>query len=384
MPARGCLFLTMALIFWISVALLVYSYIGYPLLLILLAPFLGKRVSKSDFKPSVSLVIAAYNEEQIIAAKIENSLGLDYPREKLEIVIASESTDKTDAIVEAYRGRGVKLLHYSRRGKPAMLFATVPELHGEILVFSDANAMYENDAITKLVRNFADSRIGCVSGQLKYRDSLQSAGANESLYWRYEMWVKAKESRLFRLLGANGSIFAIRKSLYEPINPEQGDDFEISVQILITGNGAVLEPEAVSWEEPSALVRQEFRRRVRNVGWAFPSARLLLERAIFRPAPLVALQLLSHKFLRWLIFPLLIGTLITSGLLSGSVYAGLFILQLVFYLLAAVGWILDLTTEKSPTLLRVPYYFCVLHWGAIRGIAKGLASTRHSMWDKVR
>src|SRR5690242_8910588 len=179
----------MELAFWIAVSLLLYAYIGYPLLLAVLERLFAKEVRTGEDLPTVSLIIAAYNEEKIIEAKLENSLDLDYPREKLEIVVASESTDKTDEIVQQFAERGVKLFHFTRRGKAAMLFSSVPQLLGDIVVFSDANAMYSKDAIRKLVRNFADSRVGCVSGQLKYVQASNSQNANEGLYWRYEMFV---------------------------------------------------------------------------------------------------------------------------------------------------------------------------------------------------
>jgi len=252
----------MEIAFLITAGVLVYTFLGYPAVLWALSLLAGKRVAKGQMRPKVSLIISAYNEQSIIAEKIENCLAIDYPKEKLDIIVASESTDRTNEIVQRYAPQGIVLHAYrGRAGKAATLFRTVPKATGEIIVFSDANAMYEPDAIRKLVRNFNDERIGCVSGQLKYFNPDQSnSGTGELAYWKYEMAIKKLESRFFSLLGANGSIFAIRKELYFPIAEDRGDDFELPIRIRLNGRGVVLEPEAVSWERSSATADEEFTR----------------------------------------------------------------------------------------------------------------------------
>lgn len=376
----------MEVVFWTCALLVLYAYAGYPAALWVLARLRAQTPRQGEALPKVTLLISAYNEEAVIEEKLRNSLELDYPREKLEIVVASESTDGTNAIVERYANQGVKLRAFSgRRGKAATLYATVPLAEGEIVVFSDANALYRPDALKKLVRHFADPRIGCVSGRLVYVDyGADSAGASESLYWRYEMWVKGLESRLFSLLGANGSIYALRKELYAPLSEMRGDDFELPVRVLLQGRGAVLEPEAISYEPPVESTAGEFRRRVRIVGWNVVSAWQLAGEAARKAAWLVLFQLVSHKLLRWLVPTLLLSVLMSSALLEGTLYRLALGVQGVFYALAGVGWSLEGRRGRLPAWLRLPYHFCALNLAAVVGVGQLLAAPRPATWERVR
>lgn len=376
----------MELLFWASVGLIVYAYLGYPLVLWGWGKVRGKTPQRSEVTPKVTLLIAAYNEEAVIAEKIENSLALDYPHEQLEIVVASESTDNTNAIVKRFAARGVKLRAYApRRGKAATLCSTVPQVEGEIVVFSDANALYHRDALRKLVGPFADPRIGCVSGRLEYVSrAADSAAASESLYWRYEMCVKRLESRLFSLLGANGSIFALRKQLYAPLSETRGDDFELPVCVRLRGSGAILEPEAVSREKGAESTQAEFRRRVRIVAWNLVSALWLAKEALRGGAVLILFQLVSHKLLRWLAPLFLITLLLSSAALDGMFYAVAWGSQLLFYALAAAGWVLEARRTTLPKLLRLPYHFCALHLAALVGVGRLATAAAPATWEKVR
>jgi len=228
----------MQLIFWFSIFFISYSYFIYPLILVILGIFFRKERKKAEITPSVSLLVSVYNEEKIIQEKIENSLNLDYPKDKLEIVIASESNDKTNDIVEKYKDRGrVKLFAYhERRGKSYTIYQSLPKCQGGIIVFTDANAMFKRDAIRKLVRNFNDPHIGCVSGELKYINPQKAAaGESEGIYWKYEVLIKRLESKIQSVLGANGSIYAIRKKLYSPLSEYRGDDFLYqNIEVMIS------------------------------------------------------------------------------------------------------------------------------------------------------
>ena len=376
----------MEYLFWTSVFLILYPYVGYPLLLQLLSHMWGKSPQHEEGTAQVTLLISAYNEEAVIADKIENSLALDYPSERLEIVVASESDDRTNEIVGKYAARGVRLRAFScRQGKAATLYATVPQAQGEIIVFSDANVFYDRDALRKLVRNFADPRIGCVSGRHEYVEyGAQSAGASETVYWRFETWVKQLESRIFSMVGANGSMFALRKKLYAPLSKTRGDDFELPVRVLLQGGGTVLEPEAIGREKGLESTRAEFRRRMRIVMWNFGSALKLAVEAVEHRSVFLLFQLVSHKFLRWLAPIFLVVLLVSSAMLEEGVYQIILGIQVVFYALALVGWVMDSYNVVLPKLFRLPYYFCAIHLAALVSLVKLLTSSSSATWERVR
>lgn len=376
----------MAIFFFVFASLLVYTFLGYPVILWLLSLLIGKNPDKADIFPTVSLIVSAYNEESIIKEKILNCLELDYPKDKLEIIVASESNDKTNNIVKEYQLSGIVLHSFpGRQGKASTLFRTVPKANGEIIVFSDANAIYKKDAIKKLVRNFNDSRIGCVSGQLKYSNPDKSAsGSGEGLYWKYEMRLKKLESRVFSLLGANGSIFAIRKKLYLPMTQERGDDFELPIRIRQQEYGVVLEPQAVSWEKSTSTAKEEFNRKVRIIAWNMKSCSLLIVECLRKKKVALVFQLVSHKFLRWL-FPIFaMGMLVTNIFLAGLFFRVLLLAQVFFYVSAFIGYVLDMKRAKVPRILIVPYYFCLIHVAAIAGMYRLMCGGQKTVWQKVR
>ena len=293
----------MSAVLLVSVAALVYIYAGYPLVLQLLIWLRGARpIRRGTDLPSVSLVISAYNEADAIAEKLRNSLALDYPRDRFEIVVISDaSSDGTDAIVSEFAPRVRLCRQAERRGKTAGLNRFIPELNGEIVVFSDANAMYERDAIRRLIRNFADPAVGCVTGEARYLgDSPTAAGLGERAYWGYEILIKRLETAAGSMVGGDGAIYAIRRALWRSL-PEDGiNDFLNPLQIVAAGWRAVYEPEAICYEEPAGTTRREYRRRVRIVSRSW--------RAVFQvpgvlnpfKVGLFAFSLVSHKVMRWL------------------------------------------------------------------------------------
>jgi cellulose synthase/poly-beta-1,6-N-acetylglucosamine synthase-like glycosyltransferase len=380
----------MEFVFFLSLFLIAYPYLGYPLILWFLAMLWGRKIVRQDITPTLTLIISAYNEEEIIAAKLANSLELDYPKDRLEIVVASESDDRTNEIVRGYESQGVKLFNYStREGKTATLFRVVPRTRGEVLVFSDANAFYQPDAIRKLVRNFADSRVGVVCGQLCYRNPKKTAaGKAESLYWRYENWLKTLASRLLSLNGVNGSIFALRREAFLPLNRFRGDDFELAVNAAIHGHGVVFEPEAVSVEEASDTFYQEFNRRVRIISWMFGGARLLLKKAAQQGRWLVAFQLLSHKIIRWCV-PVFMVLLFISNLWLAQeghlFYLFLFFGQLSFYGIAVYAFISNIIRGRPlPRGVTLIYYFCTVNLAALVGLFKSVRIRSGTVWEKNR
>jgi len=377
----------MEIVFWLMVFLIAYSYLGYPVILMILGFRKGKKVSKGEITPTASLLILAYNEEKIIRKKIENSLDLDYPRDKLEVVVASESTDATNEIVREYAEQEITLYSFKgREGKQATIYRVTPLLKGEIVIFSDANALYQRDAITKLVRNFNDPRVGCVSGELKYVNSQEvSIGKTEGLYWKYEVFTKKLESRIGSVLGANGSIYAIRKKLYTPISKHRGDDFEIPIKIAQKGYKVVFEPEAISFEKVSTRTREEFKRKVRIIAWVWKSALILLKDSVKSFDGLLIFQLISHKLLRWLV-PMFLALLFISNvfLASSFFYGTLLLVQLGFYLLGFLGYIEDKRGRKLNKIIGVVYYFCMVNLAAFLGFHKFVFKRQGNIWEKVR
>jgi cellulose synthase/poly-beta-1,6-N-acetylglucosamine synthase-like glycosyltransferase len=368
--------------------LLFYSPLIYPLILAAIAGLFGRR-SRPDgnYTPGVSLLIPAYNEESIIEAKIRNSLALDYPREKLEIVVASESDDRTGEIVRRFEADGVRLLHSEvRRGKVANLNRTVPETSGEILLLTDANAMIKPDALRKLVRHFADDRIGSVSGRLTYENPEGGgAGASEGFYWAMEQFIKRSSSSMFSLPGANGSIFAVRRRCFRPIAEDRGDDFEIPIRCIIDGYGSILEPEAVSVEGATAGFLEEYRRKVRIINWMLRSALILLKEAIQRRRWLLAFQLLSHKINRWAMPIWLMGFFVATVFLAMSdpVFGIIAGAQAAAYLIALIFLMVNNLIRPLKGLMGLPAYFLVVNAASFVGIVTCLLG-RQVTWYKTR
>ncbi|MFC1570883.1 glycosyltransferase family 2 protein, partial [Candidatus Omnitrophota bacterium] len=370
-----------------SLFVLIYTFIGYPVILGILSFYAPNKVIKEQIYPMVSIIISAYNEENVIDQKLKNTLELDYPSEKLEIIVASESMDRTNEIVERYKDKGVVLYHYAKReGKRATLYRTVPLAKGEIVVFSDANGMYKKDAIKKLVSNFNDQRIGCVSGRLEYVNPKESAiGEGENAYWEHDLILKKWASRLFVLAGGvNGSIFAIRKELYNPIDKYRGDDFEISCRVEIDGHGAVLDHEAVSYEESSETSKQEFKRKVRMATWNLRSSLMLLAEALQKRRFLTAFILFSHRFLRYTTPVWLIALFVSNVFLFKSGFIVFFFLQTVCYLLAITGFFMERTDRIVNPLFLMPFYFCMVNYAALLALLKNIFGKTEMLWEKTR
>ena len=369
-------------LFWIALLTLAYHYLGYPLLLLALR--LGKRqqLRRADIIPSVSLIISAYNEEEIIRQKLENSLSLDYPADRLEIIVASDgSTDRTPAIVREYEDAVALYQYAQRRGKNAALNDTVPHAQGDILVFTDANGMYQKDALRLLVRHFADPRVGCVCGELIYRNPTGNPVAEGyNHYWRYDQWLKKLESRLHSLLGANGSIFAVRRPLNEPLNPRTSNDMVLPIKIAARGFAVLYEPEAVSVEAGSAGEGEELRRRSRIVARGLLGVWEVLPTIIRNGRVLLLVQLVSRKLIRY-VYPLLLVPLLVSNIfLEGPFYRVILGLQLIPYVLLPVGYACSKAGKKL-RLLSLPYYFFVGNLAALLGLLKVLSLRELATWE---
>lgn len=371
-------------LFWFLLTLIILSYFGYPVVLTLLVSFKKRAYKKENIEPNVTLLIPAHNEEDVIRKKIENSLSLDYPKDKFEILlILDECSDRTKEIAERYLDRGIKIIEQRpRKGKMAALNLAIPQARGEILVFTDANSIYEKDAIRKLVRNFADERIGCVCGELKYISG-SSVGEGENLYWKYEKFLKTKESQLQSLLVVNGSIYAIRKKLYEPIEETLADDFVNPMRIAKKGHGLVYEPEAITVERAAESTKDEFNRKVRIVSQGL-KATFAICGTILSSGLLRIFQFTFHKFLRWLVLLFLIIIFIANLFLLDRWFYWLALYgQILFYLFALIGYLLQGKRIKIKAF-NIPFYFCMVNLASLIGILKLLTGGMKGTWEKAQ
>lgn len=373
-------------LFWFSVSALIWTYVGYPLFIVMLARWRPRPHKRADILPSVTLIIPAYNEETIIRQKLENALALDYPPEKMEIIVVADgSTDRTVEIAESFAGRGVRMLFQpERRGKIAAMNRAVPCAKGEILVFSDANAFMKPQSLRALVRNFADPQVGCVSGEKRIKADYRVQAQGESAYWRYESGIKRAESLFNTAIGAIGEIFAIRRELYHPLREDSIiEDFVLSMELVRDGWRIVYEPEATAWEEASPTLRAEWERRVRNCAGGFQALGRL--GWLFSPRyAFMAFQFLSHKLLRWLAPLFMILTWFSNlALRSIPLYRWLFWGQTLFYFLALIGGLLAMMGWRLRPLWFV-FYFCFANLTALGGLWRYLTGAQTNLWKKVR
>ena len=372
----------MAILFWVLAGFAVYVYAGYPLLLAVAARVAGRRVRTSAVEPSVSLLIAAYNEAAVIEAKIRNSLALDYPADRLEIVIASDgSTDGTSELAASLAGGGrVRLLAYPvNRGKLAVLNDSVGRLEGEIVAFSDAASMLLPDALRRLVAAFADPSVGAVSGVYRVRKQDQAQlGAQEDLYWKYETFLKRQEAALGSILGCHGSLYAIRKALY-PFPPAGtiNDDYVIPLRIVQKGYRVAYEPGAVAYEEAHEM--EGFSRRVRIMTGNVQQLREM-RALLFPPRPLELFFFFSHKIGRLAVPFCMAGAAVINLLLTGRpLYTALACAQAGFYILALAG----VFARLRPRVLRLPHYFCMINAACFAGIFFALAGPGRVAWKRT-
>ncbi len=368
---------------FIIISLILFIYAGYPLVLYLLGIFRGReRIYDEKYCPEVIMIISAYNEERVIREKIKNSLRLDYPREKLTIVVASDgSDDDTDKIVTGYSDQNVVLRRFEKRkGKSATINSVMKDLEGDVVVFSDANALYHQDAIRKLVRNFVDRQVGCVIGQLKYFDNKSFVGKGESLYWKYELFLNRLESRLGSVLVGTGTIFAIRRGLFTPVFTNVANDFQLPAEVAAAGYDVVYEEDAIAYEKPTFFSREEFARKYRIIVRGLTG---LTNMNGSLGGSLRKFQFITRKLLRWLIGPML-PLLYFSNLmvLESPVMVVFFALQNTFYALAGIGALMR-RGRTQHKLFLVPFYFVMVHSAAVAAIFRYISGRRLSAWEKA-
>ena len=376
------------LIFWLSIAALVYIYIGYPVLVYSVSRLFPKKVKRGDFEPFVTVLITAYNEGKDIHAKLENTLQIDYPKEKLEILVASDgSTDKTDEIVKEFSEKGVKLFRQEGRlGKTYTQNKALEQAAGEIILFSDATTIYQKEVLREILANFADEKVGCVAGKLIYvDDSKSNVGKGAKSYWNYETFLKESESRACSLIGASGCLYAVRKSAYQPMYAEACSDFLICTVVYRQGLRSVYEPKAICFEETNQKTEKEMQMRIRVISQTFTD--LWRNRDMLSPlkSGFYSVELLSHKVLRYsvplFLFLLFVSTAVLA--FSSAFFGFIFALQIVFYAMALTGWILE-KSRKRLGILAIPLYFVLTNLASIIGFYKFLSGERYARWEPIR
>lgn len=370
--------LNLEYIFWFFFALIIFHYVGFGLVVMILGKLFGQKNRATEMTdselPTVSFIIAAYNEERIIEQKIKNDLCLDYPKDKLEIIIVSDgSTDSTQHIIQNLQKSSslITALHSpERKGKTAALNRAIAIAKNEILVFSDANSFFKTDALKKLVRHFSEPRIGGVCGRksILFHEG-RKASLGDRLYWIYESYLKQAESHLGSIATADGEIFALRKRLFKPVSEKLiNDDLVITLNIIQQDYRVIYDQSAITEEEASLSLKDDFNVKSRMVYGGLQIIALYF--SVLNPLKSwFGLQFFFHKTLRYLMWILLIGILTSNILLipmQNSFYTTFVALQILFYLMALTGFLLD--RKQLPTgILYLPYYYCNVNVAAAKG-----------------
>ena len=379
----------MKTLFLISIIWVGYAYAGYVILLSLVTGFKkNNKMRNATYTPSVSLIIAAHNEEAVIRRKLLEALhDLDYPKDKLEVIIASDaSTDRTDEIVKGFLDQGVVLVRQGeRKGKTGVQNLAATQARGDILAFSDATTVYRSGVIRNLVRHFGDSGVGCVGGEEHFVKSDREISEEAGFFWKYEKLIRQKESEFNTMIGASGCVFAIRKELYETLDDSLIEDFALPLKVASKGYKVVCENEAIAFEEAAVNTRAELARKTRivtggvNVLWKM--------KHLLNPFryPLLSFQLFSHKIARWLA-PVFMLTLFISNmyLISQSMFfLAAALAQITFYGLAILGHFIR-NFKYVPKVVKMVYHFCVMNFAAVFGILRFLKGERRVVWTPAR
>lgn len=375
-------------LFWLCSSVVIYVYVGYPLLLAAVSRLFGRLPrppASSGAVPTISVIIAARDEERVIRERIENLLELDYPADRLEFLIASDgSRDGTCEIVREYAHLGVRLLDFPvNRGKSAVLNDAVASATGEILLLSDANTNLHPSAARLLARWFADPRVGVVCGQLKLVDAVSGRNV-DGTYWKYETFLKKCESRLDALLGANGAIYAVRRRLFPRLPGKVAvDDLVIPLLIRMeSGSRLVYDADAIAVEETAPEVRSEFSRRARIGAGGFQCLSLIWP--ILNPRQgWISLAFVSHKLLRWTGPFFLAGALVGSALVGGEpLYGAITLAQLTLYLTAAGGYVWPELVSVSP-LIALPTMFAAMNVALLAGFFRWATGRQSGTWART-
>lgn len=386
----------MQIFFWVSIALIFYTYIGYGILLYIIlklkAIFVGKKtIPAIGFTPTVTVVVAAYNEAYCIEEKILNTLALDYPKDKIKyIFITDGSTDETPNIVAKYP-QILGMHQPGRSGKIAAVHRAMSQVQSEIVVFTDANTMLNPTAILLMCRHYQDQTVGAIAGEKRVQiDDNADATAGEGFYWKYESKLKKWDSELYSVVGAAGELFSIRTALYEPVLPDTIlDDFMISMNIALKGFRIVYEPEAYASELASANTGEELKRKIRIAAGGVQSFIRLKQLLWPFKQPILSFEYISHRILRWVVTPylmvlaFLINVFLVFQLGYLNIYGLIFAGQLIFYTAALLGWLMEQKQLKVKVLF-IPYYFCMMNYAVIAGFFRYFFTEQSVLWEKAK
>jgi poly-beta-1,6-N-acetyl-D-glucosamine synthase len=391
------------ILFWLSLFGVFYSYFGYGILLFIILKikkrfFIKAKNPSFTFEnkelPEVTFMVAAYNEEHWIEEKIQNSLALDYPKDKICFLFVTDgSTDKTpDLIKKAFNtegGANIQLFHRpERRGKIAAVERVMPFVKTPIVIFTDANTDINPDAIHNIVRHYADPTVGAVAGEKQVRMSGEASGAGEGFYWKYESLLKKWDSELYSVVGAAGELFSIRTELFQPVETDTLiEDFVMTLRIAQNGHRVIYEPQAYAVENHSADVKEELKRKVRISAGGLQAVWRL--RALLNPLKygVLSFQYISHRVLRWTLAPIALPFILFFNILlhhtEGGIYTPILWCQIGFYAFSLLGWLFDYFKMKVK-LFFIPYYFCMMNYSVYRGFVKLIMGTQSVVWDKSK
>ena len=390
---------TLKILFWATLLIVFYTYIGYGILLYIIirlkrllkgAPLQAAMPADEEL-PTMTLMICAYNEEEVVAEKMENTLALDYPKDKLRIMwVTDGSNDRTNELLKAYPEVDI-VFSPERKGKTAALKHGLRELKTRYVAFTDANTMINSDALREIARLFSDPTIGCVSGEKRVaaRKAGEMAAEGEGLYWKYESTLKRWDYELYSAMGAAGELYAIDPKLCRDV-PDEAllDDFMMSMYVVQAGKRIAYTPDAFAREYGSANIFEESKRKRRIAAGGLQSIWWL--RSMLNPfhQPLVTFQYVSHRVLRWSITPiamvlLLLVNIALVAMGAGTFYTVVLILQILFYLMALAGWLFNRYGYKNK-LLYTAYYFVFMNFNVFRGMSYLRTHGKSGAWEKAK
>lgn len=386
----------MEILFWISLFIVFYTFLGYGIVLYVLVRIRrivkGKRIYPGldqDF-PTLTLVVAAYNEESLIEEKIQNTVALNYPKGKLNLLFVTDgSTDRTPDLIAQHSE--IKLMHSAARsGKIMAIHRAMHEVDTEVVVYTDANTFLNKDALLLIARHYADPTVGAVSGEKRVlQDEVSDATAGEGFYWKYESTLKKWDSELYSVVGAAGELFSVRRSLYKEVEPDTIlDDFMISMLIAQEGYRIIYEPNAYASELSSDNIKEELKRKVRIAAGGIQSILRLKKLMTPFEHPLLWFQYISHRVLRWTVTPFLMILVFVLNFIiclrsENPLYIIILFGQVLFYGASLAGWILERRKIKVKALF-VPYYFCVMNYAVIAGINRYFKGSQSAAWEKSK
>jgi poly-beta-1,6-N-acetyl-D-glucosamine synthase len=390
-----------AWLFWIGCAIVAYTYVGYGLLIYLWVHWrcpdrlqAPPALASTDLPP-LTLIVAAYNEASILPAKLHNSLELDYPQDRLELVFVTDgSDDGSEWLLQEQpvpAGVRMRVLHQPwRQGKLAAVARVMPAVTTPVTIYSDANAMLNQQALRNIVKHYADPAVGAVAGEKRvhFEQSAGAEGVGEGTYWRYESTLKRLDASLYSVVGAAGELFSIRTALYEPAPPDTIlEDFFYSLQIAMRGYRVAYAPDAYAVEGHSASLREEFKRKSRNAAGGLQAIARMPQLLNPWRHGVLSFQYVSHRVLRWTLAPLLLPVVFIANLMllgTGSLLYGLLIIgQLLFYGAALCGWLLEQLGVKIK-LFYIPMYFCLMNYAVYTGALRLLRRRQSVVWEKVQ